>query len=197
MNDNELGKKLYKSSTLWSVKLFMVLVALVLLFGLINSTYSDPEYLKRFALKNISLFDFHYMYPEQIITYFIIVVLPMIYYGLIRGITFYEKGILINRGLPFLNYTLKYEDISYYKIMKSNYLMSVCKKDSKKEIVFTISNSDRAVAIMDQNGIKAKFTSDNLLNEMSSHKRLVISVTGLSIIVYLIQHYGLVSMLFR
>jgi hypothetical protein len=197
MNDKELGKKLYKSSTLWSVKLFMFLVALVLLFGLLNSSYSDPEYLRRSAFKSLSLFEFHYMYPEQIITYFIIVVLPMIYYGLIRGIAFYEKGILINRGLPFLNYILMYKDISYYKIMKSKYLMSVCRNESKSEIVFTISDSDRAVAIMDQNGIKAKFTSDNLLNEMSSHKRLVISVTALSIIVYIIQHYGLVSLLFR
>lgn len=192
MNNLGLGKKLYKSSTLRSIKIFLVCVAAILFAGLINNTFTDPE----FVSKKISVLKFHFMYPEQVISFIFMALIPSIYYGFIRGITFYEKAIVINRGVPFWNHVIYYKEIEFYRIMKSKYLMSITKRN-KQELVFTISDADRAVAIMDQNGIPARFVKDNIINEVSSHKRLLVGITISGIVIYLIQHFGVVSKLFR
>ena len=124
------------------------------------------------------------------------VLLPSIYYGFIRGITFFEKAIVINRGIPFWNHIIYYDQIDCYRIMRSKYLMSISKKNNQ-ELVFTISDADRAVAIMDQSGIRARFVKDTLINEVSSHKRLLLGITISAIVIYFIQHYAVVSKLFR
>lgn len=196
MSEKKLGIKLYKSGPLFSVKVTLVLVAIFLLSHLINNTYSDPDFIRKSLSKDISVFKFHLQYPEQIISYLMIVIAPIVYYGFIRGIYFFEKGIIINRGIPFWNNIIFYHNIDSYRIMKSKYLMSVTMKEGS-EFVFTITDADRAVAIMDQNGIQANFTSDSFINEISAHKRLTISVLMLGVLVFLIQHFGFIRYLFR
>lgn len=191
MKDYGLGKRLYKSSAIPSAKLFIVLIIIGLFINLIIKTYSNPLFLQKSSFNNFTVMDFNLMYPEQLLIYLIFVLFPGIYYGFIRGIYFFEKGIIINRGLPFLNYVILYKNIQSYKIKNPKYLMSVTKTDTSSEIIFTICKSDRAVAILDQHGIKGILAKEKL-NEMSANKKLFFYTIVFGIIIYFIQQFDLI-----
>lgn len=197
MKDFDLGKKLYKSRALPKAKLFLLFVCIGLLVNLYFSTLSDPTFIKKGLVGIKGVWNFHLLYPEELISFILMVLAPSFYYGLIRGITFYEQGIVINRGLPFFNHCVRYKNIKQYKMVNPNYLMSVIRRDTEDEILFTICDPDRAVAIMDQQAISGQLGSEKNLARMSAHKKFFLFVIFFGALVFFIQYFGVLGMIFR
>lgn len=197
MKDFNLGKKLYISRALPTAKIFLLCVCVGLLVNFYHTTLADPVFIKRGFVGLRAVWRFHMMYPEELISFILFVIAPSLYYGLIRGITFFEKGIVINRGLPFFNHCVRYDNIKEYRMVNRNYLMSVIRKDTEDEILFTICNPDRAVAIMDQQEIRGKLGGEDYVKTMSAHKKFFLFVIFFGILVFFIQYFGIIGMIFR
>ena len=153
MKDFQIGKKLYRSTSLKHFKIAFISIAIWVFINLYFKTYSDPDFLEIGDITAKGVVNFHFIYPVQFIGYILGTLLPAIYYAFFRGIIFFEDGMVINRGLPFLNHCLKYKDIESFRIIHARYLMSLKRKDVSEELLFTIRDIDRVIAIFDQHGI--------------------------------------------
>lgn len=191
MKDFDIGKKLYRSTALKHFKVAFILIGLWILINLYYKTFSDPDFLALGDLTFNGVLKFHAQFPVQIIGYFLGTFLPALYYAFIRGIVFFEDGIVINRGLPFLNHCVKYKDIESFKIVHAKYLMSLKRKDVDEELLFTICDIDRAVAIFDQHGIQGDLKSQFEQSSLSINKKAILYFLIFGVIVSVIQYTGL------
>jgi hypothetical protein len=197
MKDFGLGKKLYKSRALFPAKVFLLVVSFILMINMYYSTLSDDDFIKMGGKGFYDVINFHITYPEELLTFLVLIIAPTIYYGFIRGIVFFEKGIVINRGLPFFNHSVAFDDIKEYKMINPKFLMSIVRKDTDDEILFTICDPDRGVAIMDQQGIPGQLGSEEHLGQMSSQKKFVILVLFFGMVIFILQRFSLLGYLYR
>jgi hypothetical protein len=105
-----MGKKLYKTSML---NLFRLIVLVVVIFFLNNfylDTFTHENFQLEARFRILDVVNYHFRYPAEFITFFSIILIPAIYYAFIRGVSFYEKGFVFNRGLPFLNKKIFYNE---------------------------------------------------------------------------------------
>ncbi len=190
------GKKLYGSTSMPSIKVMAFTISFVLLLNLYYQTFNDPIFIQSGSASFSSVVDFHVFYPEDLILYILTILIPSIYYGFIRGVRFYDSGILINKGLPFFNTFINYSDIKNFEIINKKHFVSIKLKDTEDEFMFTVNSIDRVLAIFDQQHISgdlgAKAKSDS-----SAHKKLVLIFLVFGIIFALIQHFGLMRFIFR
>lgn len=190
--NSKYGKKLYRSSAKNFIKFFLFFIVFILFLNLCLSTFYDQRFIN--LDEKISILDFHLMYPENLILFIFSIVLPAIYYAFIRAIIFYERGLVINKGLPFFNRFIDYNKIKSYKLVHPKGLMSIARKDiDGEEMLFTVRDPDRAVAIFDQQGILGDFSKAELDNTVSAHKKFLITVLLFSLVIYLIQTFGVMS----
>lgn len=178
----DLGKKVYRSTAIWTVKIMALVIIVVLFINLYFQTFNDPEFatFENRGLKEF--FMFHVKYPYDLLSYIFFILIPCIYYGFIRGLSFYENGIFINRGAPFYNTSIKYSDISRYKIIHSKLLMAIKLKNSSKEVFFTIKSVDRAISIFDQQGIPGDLKSKMQL-PVNMHNKVMVLIISVGIAV--------------
>ena len=186
----DLGKKLYKSKALMPFKVLFLSICIMLFINLYIQTYIDPDFLKNFEHSFWGVMNFHVAYPEQVISLILSTLIPTIYYAFIRGICFYEKGVLVNRGLPFMNHVIAYDDIQSYKIVHHKYLMSFMRKSLREELLFTVQDIDRAVAILDQHNIKGDLSNAEFHGGMTTSKKLIIFYIVFFIVVTILQFSG-------
>ena len=194
---DSLGKRLYKSTALKEFKLVYMGIAALLLVNLVLQTYSNTLFVENFAKSFSGVVDFHLKYPEDFLIYCFTILFPAIYYSIIRGIVFYEKGMTINRGFPFFNRSFLYSNISNYKSIHPKYLMGVKRSDIDEEFVFTIRNIDRVVAILDQQNISGSLGKEKLEKTMTVNKKLVIFFALFGTLLFVIQHFGGFAKLLR
>lgn len=192
----ELGKKLYKSTSILTIKLLSILVSLVLLINLYFLTFYDPDFIKRGLQSASAVIEFNLFYPENFLFYLLLVLAPALYYAFIRGTSFYENGVIINKGLPFFNVNLPYESIENFQIIHPKFLLSIKRKDTEDEILFSVSDVDRVVAIFDQNGIKGDL-GNQVKKDFSTHRKLIYFFIISGILVYLFQYFEVARLLFR
>lgn len=192
MKDFHIGKKLYRSTALGHFKLAFMLIAVWVFFNLYYKTYSDPDFLALADLSLQGVIKFHLKYPVQVIGFLLGTFFPAIYYAFVRGIIFYEDGMVINRGLPFVNHCVKYKDIECFKIIHSKYLMSLKRKDVQEELLFTIRDIDRVIAIFDQHGIQGELKSQFDEKNLSINKKSIILFLLFGIIVSALQYSGII-----
>ena len=186
----ELGKRLYRSKALTPFKILFLSVCGMLFFNLYLQTFIDPDFLEKFDHDFMGVVSFHLFYPEQLISLFLSTFIPTIYYAFVRGIYFYENGIIANKGLPFMNHIIPYNDIESYKIMHHKYLMSVKRKSFNDELLFTIQDIDRAVAIFDQHNIQGDLSKAEFRGTMTTSKKLIIFYIVFFIVVTILQFSG-------
>lgn len=191
-----LGKKLYKTTALFSIKVMSVMTSVVLLLNLYFQTYNDIVFTKQNVSGFKSILEFNLFYPEELIIYLLFILFPCAYYGFIRGAIFYENGVVINRGLPFFNTTVLYKNISKYEIIHPKYFMSVKNRETEDEILFSINSVDRVVAIFDQNNINGILES-TIKKDFKTHKKLILFFVLSGVIVGFIQYSGVIRELFR
>lgn len=191
-----LGKKIYHSRALPSIKLIVISIATILLFNLIFQTYKDPAFVKLGDESVRAVLRYHWYYPEELIIYLLTIFIPTIYYGFIRGIRFFEKGVIFNRGLPFFNTTILYKDIEKYEIVHPKYLLSIKQKVSEDVHMFGLGNIDRALAILDQSDIQGDLGSSTN-SDHKAKKKLILYIVLFGVAAAIVQHFGLVRLIFR
>jgi hypothetical protein len=190
MKNFNIGKKLYRSTALPHFKVVFLLIALWVLVNTYYKTYADPDFLALADLTFKGIINFHIQYPVQMIGFFFGTLCPAIYYAFFRGIIFHEEGVIINRGLPFLNHCVRYSDIESYKIIHADFLMSLKRKDVDEELMFTVRDIDRAVAILDQHGIQGELKSQLDKKVFSVNSKIVLYAFLFGIIVSVLQYTG-------
>lgn len=142
------------------------------------------------------VFLYHWLYPEELILYLITVLIPTIYYGFIRGVRFFEKGIIFNRGLPFFNTTVLYKDIKNYEVVNPKYLISIKVKVTEDEHMFSLSKVDRVVAILDQSGIQGDLGTGHASDHVAK-KKLILFFFIFGVLAALTQYSGVIRYLFN
>ena len=111
-----LGKKLYKTSMLNGVRLFLLVLVFFFFRDFYLETYSEPKFIEMNNFSILGVAKFYYMYPHELIILCFMVFFPAIYYGFVRGTVFYSEGLTYNRGIPFLNTYIPYKRIKSYKL---------------------------------------------------------------------------------
>lgn len=162
-----LGKKLYKTRTLDVIKFLVSVLMIFLINDFVLQTYT---YDKIRILQNPDLWDvikYHYRYPWELIIFFFLFLGPAFYYSFIRGTRFYEKGFIYNKGLPFLNTKVKYDNVNYYQLLHPKCLMLL--KTQKGFFLIADNSLERVIAILDQHDI-----SGNLASE--EYKKLILGL---------------------
>ena len=191
-----LGKKIYHSRALGSVKWIVTSVSLILLSNLFFQTLNDAQFLDQGDKSFRAIWSYHLFYPQELIIFILSVFIPAIYYGYIRGVRFYEKGLIFNRGLPFFNMTVHYNNIKSYEVLNEKHLISITLADSKDDLMFSVGNLDRVVALFDQSGIQGDLGS-SASSDYKAKKKLVLVVMIFGVLAALLQYSGLIRYLFR
>lgn len=181
MIDINLGQKIYTTKTILSIKLMAGLACVALLINLYYQTFNDPEYTK-YLVQNFSQFmAFHLKYPYDILSYIFFIFVPSIYYSFIRGASFFENGIIINRGFPFYNESILYKNVLSYEIIHSKMMIAIRLKTGK-EIIFGVSDLDRVLSIFDQHDVSGDLKAQNKI-KFSIHSLITVFffLMGLSV----------------
>lgn len=194
---NQLGKVLYTSRSFWIFKLFYMGIATLLLVNQYFQTFFDPTFLKNFDSSFSSVIAFHIKYPEELLIYLFTIFFPAVYYSFFRSLRFHENAIIMNRGLPFFNRVLFYKDIDSFKVIHPKYLMGVKRADCNEEFIFTIKDHDRAIAIFDQHEIKGDLGDSTYKSTVSTSKKLLLFFLCFSVVMFCIQHFGVIRYLIR
>jgi hypothetical protein len=185
-----LGKKLYKTSMLNEFRLGIL--ALVVFF--FNDFYLDTFTYEKFQaggrFKILDVINYHYYYPHEFITFFCLIIIPAVYYGIIRGVGFYEKGFIFNRGLPFFNKAILYSEIKTYKLLHPKKAISI---HSTKGDVFVIADNtvERVIAILDQHNIQGDLAQDDYVRLITNYKKFLMMVIGFTVFVFVMKRIGL------
>lgn len=185
-----LGKRLYKTSMLNVFRL--VIAALVIFFFnnfyLETFTYENLQLNRRFRI--LDVIDYHYHYPAEFITFFCLIIIPAVYYGFIRGVRFYEKGFIFNRGLPFLNKAISYSDIKTYKLLHPKKAISIHANNGD---IFVIADNsvERVIAILDQQNIHGDLAQDNYVRLFGNYKKFLMMVVGFTVFIFIFKKLGL------
>lgn len=191
-----LGKKLYHSTAMPSIKVMAIIISIVLFLNLYFQTFNDKIFIESGSFHFMDVINFHLFYPEGFLLYVLTILIPAIYYGFIRGVRFFEKGMVINKGLPFFNMVIPYESIYRFEIINQKHFMSVTSKDTEDDYMFTVNKMDRVLAILDQNHIQGDL-GEAAKQDLSAHRKLILFFLIMGIVVSLIQYSGLIRQFFR
>jgi hypothetical protein len=170
----------------------MILVAIALFF--FNDFYLETFTYEKFQsigkFKVLDVINYHFHYPTEFVTFFFLIIIPSIYYGLLRGVHFYEKGFVYNRGIPFLNRTIMYEEIKNYKLLHPQRAISI---HSKQGDVYVIADNtaERVIAILDQHGIPGDLAQDDYVRLLANYKKFLMMVVAFTVFLFVIKKLGL------
>ncbi len=191
-----LGKKLYKTSMLWAFK--FVVLALVLFF--LNDFYLDTITDDRFAKmvteggsrgrRFLDFFEFILKYPGDAISFGLMILLPAIYFAFIRGVRFFEKAVVVNRGIPFFNQTIPYDQVKTFKLLHPKLAISMHTK-SGDAFVIADEHVERAIAILDQHNIQGDLGQSDLMKIFANYKKFVVFIASFVILLFLVRKLGL------
>lgn len=186
------GKKLYKSSAIKSIKIILVSIIVVLGVNIILKARLSEQ----FSKFDNSISQYFWFYPEDILLYVFMIFIPGLYYAFIRGVIFYENGLTVNKGFPFFNFYIPYDRIKSYEILEQRHLVSINLKESDEDLMLSIKDIDRAVAILDQNQIKGDLGSKTVIDYSNRRKLLLFFiVSGLFVFVW--HYFSLTKYLMR
>lgn len=185
-----LGKKLYKTSMLNTFRLAILAIVVFFFNGFYLETFTYENFQLERKFKILDVIDYHYRYPNEFITFFLLVIIPAVYYGFIRGVRFHEKGFVYNRGLPFFNKAINYEEIKNYKLLHPKKAISI---HSQKGDVFVVAdnNVERVIAILDQHNIKGDLAQDDYVKLISNYKKFMLMVIVFTVFVFVFKKLNL------
>lgn len=185
-----LGKKLYSTSMLNVFRLIILGIVIFFINDLILDTYTYDKFQVDGRFKIIDVIQYHYKYPREFITFVILILAPAFYYTLIRGVRFYEKGFVFNRGLPFMNKVILYSDIKTYKLLHPKHIISI--HTTKGEVYLIADNSlDRAVAILDQHEIQGDLGRDDYTKLIHKFKKFIFLILSFTFLVFVLKKIGI------
>jgi hypothetical protein len=185
-----LGKKLYKTGMLNIFRMVIFAIVIFFLNDFILDTYTYEKFQALRRFKILDILEYHYRYPHEFITFFILIIGPAVYYSLIRGVRFHERGFIFNRGLPFMNKTILYDEIKKFKLLHPNNVVTIHSKTG--EIFLVADNSiERVVAILDQHNIQGDLARDDYSNVITNFRKIIILFLAFTSIVFIAKKLGL------
>lgn len=198
----DFGKRLYHSTGILTIKLLAALISSILFLNL-NFQTLVSEHFNSFVMeegldsagKFWQVLQYHMVYPEEYIFFAVTVLLPAIYYGFIRGVTFYQKGVSINRGLPFFKMSVPYDQIKNYEIIHPKFFLAITHKETGDDIMFTVNDVDRVLAILDQFGIQGDLGKKARIDH-GAHVKLLLFFIFSGVLMALVQYSGWIRSLF-
>lgn len=143
---------------------------------------------KSFFSRVLTFFRYHYTYPRDLFSFLGTIIVPAVYYAFIRGVRFHEKAFVFNRGIPFLNHTIKYEDVKRYKLFHPKYAISLHLHNGDS-FVIADNSVERVIAILDQHNIAGDL-GDEYAKIFTNFKRVVIFVLSFTVLLFLIRKMG-------
>lgn len=181
---------------LWAFKFVVLALLLFFLNDFYLDSISDDRFLKIVTegagqgRKFLDFVEFNYRYPADFISFFIFYIIPATYFAFIRGVGFYEKAIVINRGLPFFNTRITYEDVARYKLIHPKLAISV---HTHKGDAFVIADEriERAIAILDQHHIQGDLAQDEFVRVLSNYKKFIVFVATFVVLLFVVRKLGL------
>jgi hypothetical protein len=185
-----MGKQLYRTSM---VNIFRLIILLIVVF-FFNDLYLDTFTHENFQLeRRFKIFDvlnYHYRYPGEFVTFFCLIVIPGVYYAFIRGVRFLERGFVFNRGIPFLNRSVPYEEVKSYKLLHPEYAISIFTKSGE---TYVIADNDmkRVIAILDQQNIKGDLAGDDYVKLIANYRKFIFVVIGFTAFLFVLKKFGL------
>lgn len=190
-----LGKRLYKTSML---NIFRLMVFGVVLFfvndfyleTITNSTYQQmalpgAPFLARFA----NFWNYVYKYPTDFVNLVVIVVIPAIYFAFIRGVRFHEKAFVFNKGVPFVDTRVEYQDVKSYKLLHPKQAIWLTTKGGDSFIIAD-NNVERVIAILDQHNVTGDLAVDQYVKIVSNYKRFIMFLVVAFFIIFAIRKLG-------
>lgn len=185
-----LGKKLYKTSMLNIFRLGIFAIVLFFFNDFYLETFTYEKFQADGRFKILDVLNYHYRYPYEFFVFFGLIIIPAIYYGVIRGVRFHEKGFVYNRGLPFFNKAVPYSEIKTYKLLHPKKAISI---HSEKGDVFVIADNtvERVIAILDQHNIKGDLAQDDYVRLITNYKKFLMMVIGFTIFIFVFKKLGL------
>jgi hypothetical protein len=190
-----LGKRLYKTSMLWIFK--FIVFALILFF--FNDFYldsiTDDRFISMVTLggsrgrRILDFVEFIIKYPGDLISFIVLYCVPGFYFAFIRGVGFFEKGIIVNRGIPFFNQTLSYDDVKTYRLLHPKLAISIQTKNGDAFVVAD-ENIERAIAILDQHNIQGDLNQGEFVKILSNYKKFVVFFSVIVIVLYVVRKLG-------
>ena len=185
-----LGKKLYKTSMLNLFRLGILAIVVFFFNDFYLDTFTYENFQADGRFKILDVINYHYRYPNEFITFFCLILIPAVYYGVIRGVRFHEKGFVYNRGLPFFNKAIFYTDIKTYKLLHPKKAISI---HSQNGDIFVIADNtvERVIAILDQHNIQGDLAQDDYVRLISNYKKFLMMVIGFTTFVFIIKRLGL------
>jgi hypothetical protein len=185
-----LGKRLYKTSMLNIFRLAILAVVIIFINNFILETYTYEKFRADGNFEIIDVIKYHYKYPLEFVTFFFLVLAPAIYYTLIRGVRFHEKGFVFNRGIPLMNKVVPYAEVKTYKLLHPKHIVTI--HTHKGDVFLVADNSvDRVIAILDQQNIQGDFGRDDYINLITNFKKFTFVVLGFTIVVFLLKKIGI------
>jgi hypothetical protein len=191
-----LGKTYYKTSTLLSIRLLIMMVVCLLVYNIYHETFHDPDFIDRGLSSFRDVIDFHLMYPETIILFGILILGPAQYYGFHRGTVFKQNGIIHNRGIPFWNKKHAYTEIKEFKIINPKDMIALVTTSGQEYFILT-SDINRVISLLDQHGVKSNLDQTKYRNAINFQKRIVTWILVVGVGIYLMQYFGVARLLFR
>ena len=182
------GKKLYKTSMLPLFRWFLTLLLVLFFHDFYLETFTDPHFIIQGKLGFLDVWIYHYHYPFELITFASFILPPYLYYSFLRGISFYENGILYNKGLPFYNQFIPYSEIQSFKILHPQHIL-ILYTQNEMWVVLN-SNLDRILAIVDQQNIKGDFSHHELQNLIKHLKKFLRIIFVFVVVIYLVKKFG-------
>ncbi len=185
-----LGKKIYKTSmlNLFKFGIFAIVLFFFNNFYLETFTYEKFQLDRKFRI--LDVMEYHYRYPAEFITFFIIILAPAFYYSFIRGVCFCEKGFVFNRGLPFFNRAVGYDQIKSYKLLHPKKAISIHSKQGDVYLVAD-NNVERVIAILDQHNIQGDLAQDDYVRLITNYKKFMLIVIMFTVFIFVVKKLGL------
>lgn len=170
----------------------LVVFAIVLFFlnDFVLDTYTYEKFQLEARFKIIDVLKYHYKYPNEFITFFLLIIVPAFYYAFIRGVRFCEKGFVFNRGLPFMNKEVLYSDVKIYKLLHPKHVVTIHTENNDVYLVAD-NNIERVIAILDQHNIPGDLARDDYTKLIMNVRKFIIVVVSFTLVVFFLKKFGL------
>lgn len=185
----ERGKKIYRTSMLYPMKWFLFALFLFFYHDLYLATFSELRFIERGDLTFLGVIKFHLKYPIEFITLTSLVLPSFLYYAFFRGVVFFEKGILYNRGLPFLNSWIPYVECSSYRLVSPKAFIAITLNSGEVYLVGS-NNMSRVIAALDQHEVKGDLGTSEYVKLAKNLKTFFYSVSFFTLVLYLCVRLG-------
>lgn len=189
MKKTSRGKKIYRTAMIAPFRL--VLIALMVFFyhDFYLETFQEAKFIARGQFGFFDVWSFHYRYPYEILFLSLLVLTPAIYYGFIRGVRFYEKGYLFNRGLPFFNTWVGYDEVEKYKLLLPKAIIAIFIKAGEIHVIAD-GNIERIIAILDQHGAQGDLAQDAYVRLIQNVRKFFLVVLTFTVALYMVKKFG-------